>query len=131
MTFLRPPERASRRRDSLVVFHEHGKGFLTRFLRRDFRHVFAVLRGERHWIMVDPRAGVPVVEVVADADFDLAGFYRDCGFKVIELEHRTRPSKWPWMCATCVGSVKKVLGIQSWRIQTPWQFYRYLIEEEN
>ena len=64
---------------ALVVFHDHGTAVIRRFLKPGFRHVFVVIESGAHWIMFDPRNGIPVQEVVADADFDLAGFYRKTG----------------------------------------------------
>ena len=111
--------------NALAVFHNHGVGFLQRFLKTGFRHVFvAVLVGEC-WVSIDGRAGVPFVDIVANADFDLAKFYRNEGFTVIETVQRKVPPVSPFAIANCVGMAKTILSIRSTAV-TPWRLYKYL-----
>ena len=110
---------------AIVCFHDHGCHILSRLLKPGFKHVFVAVHNGNYWIMIDGRAGVPVVEVVAPDDFDLAGFYRDEGFTVIETQQRALPPRGPFAIANCVGLAKAILSIRSTAI-TPYALYRYL-----
>jgi len=113
---------------ALAVFHDHGGHWICRFLKPGFRHAFVCVRAGEFWIMFDPRAGVPVLEVVAETGFDLARFYRQHGFTVTEIEPCSAAGGFPLMSATCVGVIKRILGIRSPLAQTPWGLYRQLIK---
>lgn len=111
---------------ALVVFHDHGSHWLSWVLKPGFRHVFAVVDSGEHWIMVDPRDGVPIIEAVADASFDLAAFYREEGYAVLDV---VPPGQGPWgpfFISNCVGAVKAVLGLRAPFVFTPYQLYRRL-----
>ena len=110
---------------ALAVFHDHGSHISARFLKSGFRHVFVVVESGNYWIMIDGRAGVPVIEAVAAGGFDLARFYRDQGFTVIETEQRITVPQSPFAIANCVGLSKAVLSVRSCAI-TPWRLYKYL-----
>ena len=111
--------------DALVVFHGHGCHVLSRFLKPGFSHVFVAVRDGDYWISIDMRAGVPAIEVVAPGGFDLAAFYRDEGFTVIETSQRRKAPRAPFAIANCVGHVKAILCIRSFAI-TPWRLYKHL-----
>ncbi len=110
---------------ALVVFHDHGVGWLSRLLKPGFRHVFAVVRDDNYWISIDGKAGVPLFEVVVPSDYDLAAFYRRQGFTVIETRQRNTAPRSPFAIANCVGLVKAALAIRSTAI-TPWGLHEYL-----
>ena len=110
---------------ALVVFHDKGIGFLSRFLKPGFRHCFVAIRNGNYWIMVDGLNGVPSIEVVAPADFDLATYCRDKGFTVVETKQRGTVPRSPFSVANCVGLVKAVLCIRSMVI-TPYGLYKHL-----
>lgn len=113
--------------NSLVVFHDHGYGLFRRFLRRGFRHVFVAVRRKGYWIVLDGLSGLPVLDVAAGADDDLAGFYRrEHGFTVVVLDAPRLCPRAPFMLATCVGSAKRLLGLRAPCVVTPYQLYRYL-----
>lgn len=109
---------------ALAVFHDHGGHALDRWLKPGFRHVFCALASGEFWIRIDAKAGQPVIEAVAPADYDLATFYRAEGFTVVEMEQRTTPLRWPLMLVNCVGLVKLVLCIKAPLVVTPWRLYR-------
>lgn len=109
----------------LVVFHDHGEHLLDRFLEPGFRHVFIAVQRKTCWVTVDARAGVPVVEVVALADVDLAAFYRNEGYIVVDTEQQLEAPRAPFAFANCVGMVKAVLALRSLAL-TPYQLYRRL-----
>ena len=71
-------------------------------------------------------SGVPVVEVVAPADFNLAEFYRGEGFAVDETSVDNKYPISPFVSANCVGLSKGFLGIRKPFILTPHALHRYL-----
>lgn len=113
--------------DALVVFHDHGHGMFRRWLRWGFRHVFVVVLREGYWIALDGRAGLPSLQVVAGQGFDLIGYYRrQHGFTVLGIcAPRIRP-RTPFVLGTCVGAAKRLLGIRSPWVLTPYQLYLHL-----
>jgi len=65
------------------------------------------------------------------ANFDLAAWLKERGCTVIKTcarHDKKRPA--PPMIFTCVEAVKRILGIHSVRIFTPWQLYRHLIKQQ-
>lgn len=112
--------------NALAVFHGHGNHWLDPVLKPGFRHVMAAVREENYWVLIDPRAGTPAVTVVANADYDLARFYRDLGYSVVETKRRDTRPKIPWMLNNCVGAVKAVLGLRAPFVLTPHQLWRKL-----
>ena len=111
---------------ALVVFHDHGCHILDPLLKRGFRHVFVALQNGQYWIRVDGMAAVPVVEVVAGADYDLATFYRAEGYTVVEVKVGDKSARGPLVNANCVGLSKGFLGIRQPFIITPYGLYRHL-----
>lgn len=71
-------------------------------------------------------SGIPVVEVVAPAEFGLAGFYRDEGFTINETKVDNQYPIGPFASANCVGLSKGFLGIRKPLILTPYALHRYL-----
>jgi hypothetical protein len=116
---------------AIVVFHDHGDHWLDRFLKPGFKHCFVAVEADGHWITLDGRAGLPVVEIVAPADYDLATFYRSRGYAVVETKQRGRVPLMPFVPANCVGLVKGVLAIGAVLVLTPWQLYTHLTRAES
>ena len=108
----------------LAVFHDHGNHILDPILKKGFRHCFCAIPNGEYWIVVDGQAGLPRIEVIAGTGYDLATFYRDEGFSVIEVKTR-KPIITPLIFSNCVGMVKVCLGIRSSAL-TPFQLYKYL-----
>jgi len=111
---------------ALVVFHDYGSHWASRFLRPGFRHVFAAVADHEHWIMVDPRDGVPVIEVLAPASYDLAAYYREAGFTVVERNDPGQPPRVPVLLSNCVGAIKALIGLRAPFVFTPYRLYRRL-----
>lgn len=111
---------------ALAVFHNHGAGLFQPVLKPGFRHVFVAIASGDYWITIDGKNGVPVAEVVAPSDYDLAAFYEDEGYTVVAVEQRTQPPRGPLAAANCVGMVKAALAVRSWAL-TPYQLYKHLM----
>ena len=113
---------------TLVVFHDHGAFWFSKYLRWGFRHVFiCVLDDAGYWIRLDGMKGLPSIEVAAGEKFDLASYYRrENGFTVLIIDADRAPRPPFLMAGTCVGLVKAMLGIRAAWVLTPYQLYRYL-----
>lgn len=111
---------------ALVVFQDEGRHWLSPLLQRGFRHVSVVVSDGTFWIGVDPRLGVPRIEVVAAIEYDLAANYREDGLTVVETETVNREPVWPFALSNCVSVVKCVLGINAPFVVTPLALYRRL-----
>lgn len=115
---------------AIVIFSDGGEpahplGFL---LRRGFEHCCVAVQTGDYWVLLDGERGVPVVNVIAPASFDLAKYYRDADLTVVETEQRGQPLRSPFLLNNCVGLVKAVLCIRS-RAITPYALYRHLLKE--
>lgn len=77
------------------------------------------------WIKVDFRIGIPLIAYMTGNDFDLARFYRDQGFVVVETTQRDTPVTFPLILRDCVGLVKQILCIRGFAL-TPYALYRQL-----
>ena len=114
-------------RNALVVFHGEGAGgWRRRLLKPGFRQCFAAVDSGGWWILFDPRDGRVELRLLARSDFDLAAFCREKSYAVAELRPGTRPPRSPLMPATCVGAVKRLLGLRAPFAQTPWRLWRHL-----
>lgn len=113
----------------LVVFADHAECPWLRPLRRGFRHCFAVLRQEPLWLACEPlKDRIELAVLDLPADFDLAGFYVERGYRVL-LGRRPMPGprrRFAPVPLTCVSVVKRLLGIGAPWVWTPWQLYAHL-----
>ena len=114
---------------ALVVFVGHAECRWLGGLRAGFRHCFVALRDGDIWLACDPlkdRIELSVLPVTAD--FDLADFYAGRGHTV--LRGLTRPDlrrpSFGVALLTCVTVVKRLLGVRTPWVLTPWQLCRYL-----
>lgn len=98
-------------------------------LKRGYRHVFVCLDSDGWWVMYDPRAGLPVIQAVQPDTFDLATFFREQGYLVVETEQAAKPIMSPIIVSNCVGMVKVILGIRAWWIQTPYRLFNHLMRD--
>ncbi len=111
-----------------VIFSGQSEWPWLRFLRPGFRHCFVILHDGARWLSLDPLLQHTELKAYdLPADFDLPQWLRQRGNIVLPApvfrRHR-KPA--PFMLFTCVEAVKRVLGLHSWSIMTPWQLYRHL-----
>jgi hypothetical protein len=115
---------------ALVGFHDLGRYFGSRFLRRGFRHVLVAVNDGRAWVVIDPRLDRIVIDASLPAHFDLALAWREAGLTVVATTIAPAPPPAPSLALapmTCVAVVKRVLGLTRARILTPFALYRHLI----
>ena len=112
-----------------VVFSDDTDiGFL-KMLKRGFRHCFVLIRQDRTWILVDPRADMTEITILPHpAHFNLPRYFTETGKTVCRVPatmnapRRIAPLV-PW---SCVESVKRVIGLHARFTLTPYQLYRTL-----
>ena len=110
--------------DNIIVFHGHGNHILAPLLKTGFKHVFCCVNDGVYWIVIDGKGGVPEIEILALADYDLKKFYEEAGFTVLDISE-SNPTRSPVVLSNCVGLVKAILGIRCFAL-TPWQLYKRL-----
>lgn len=112
----------------LVFCHDTDLPWL-RFLRPGFRHVFAAMPVAGGWITLDPLSNRLELAFHPLPDgSDLAGWFRQRGHHVLAARRRPPSSAIPFPLTplTCVGVVKRLLGLRAPFVLTPWQLYRHL-----
>lgn len=108
-----------------MVFCDDNNHPLSWLLKRGFRHCFVCLDNNGLWLMVDGGPGIPNIKYLTENDFDLAQYYRESGYTVIETVQRKKAVTSPLVLRTCVGFIKAVLCITGWAF-TPYQLYKQL-----
>lgn len=118
---------------ALVVFSDATALPWLRLLRPGFRHCFALLRPDCGWILYQPLSHyTDIVPLGLPPEVDLAGWYRQHGFVVVPTRRRPPPKRpAPWGPYSCVEAVKRLLGIHSSWVLTPWQLYRFLCSADH
>lgn len=116
-----------------VVFSGETDLAWLRILKRGFRHCFIVMRDGDHWMTFDPMAHYTELNIHNVSNgFDLKEWFENQGFYLVPACKET-PIEKPMTPAffTCVEAVKRVLGIRSPFIVTPWQLYQFLKFKNN
>jgi hypothetical protein len=99
-------------------------------LRPGFRHCFAALGDEAGWTVLEPLSGrLVVARLPVPGSFDLPGFYRRAGLRVLgpfgptPPRARRLPALGPM---TCVGLCRALLGPDAPFALTPYGLFRAL-----
>ena len=117
----------------LVVFADAPEKRFLGMLKPGFRHCFVLVSGLRagEWICLDPQSHrVKCESWCYSPIFDPAAYYRGIGHHCIWAHYPqivTRKVRFGPM--SCVELVKRLLGISAFWIVTPWQLYRYLLQQ--
>ncbi len=111
-----------------VVFSGQTELSYLKLLKNGFRHCFIILKKGDHWISLDPLAHKTEIELhYLPQNFDLPSWLKKRGNVVVETKLKAAPLKaLPVSLFTCVEAVKRVLGLHSWKVLTPWQLYKHL-----
>jgi hypothetical protein len=114
---------------AVVVFADDASCWWLRPLARGFRHCFVVLRREHGWWICDPlKTGLVSLRVPAGGWDPLASYVRR-GHRVLLGPAPRVPPRAPHgrrRGRSCVGVVKRVLGIRAPLVRTPRQLHAYL-----
>lgn len=111
-----------------VIFSGQTEIPYLKVLKTGFRHCFIILKSGDHWITLDPLAHKTEIELHYLPDnFNLPDWLKKRGHTVVETRLKAAAMKvLPLSLFTCVEAVKRVLGVQSWKVMTPWQLYKHL-----
>lgn len=117
---------------AVVVFRDSKYPGL-RWLKAGWRHCFVAVTTPGGWVALDPLlhwTQIHWLPVPADMTPDeiAAAYMHDGATAAAIVEIVEPPRRWrlPPMPLTCVEAVKRVIGVQSHRIWTPWQLFRHL-----
>ncbi|MCB9996625.1 MAG: hypothetical protein H6869_09335 [Rhodospirillales bacterium] len=104
-----------------------------RVLRPGFRHCFVILNDGHHWLSFDPMLNHIDLRVHGHVppSFDLPAWLSSRGQTVVaaDVDH-THKEPMPLALFTCVEAVKRILGLHRLAIQTPWQLYSFLMNNQ-
>lgn len=101
-------------------------------LKKGFKHCCILIEYETHWFVLDPLSTYTEVEVISKIQSgNLPLFLSSQNYFVLKAPLNREGIK-PHTIGiySCVSFVKKILGIKSWRVQTPWQLARYLFAHQ-
>ncbi len=119
-------------RAAYVVFSDDASLFWLRLLQPGFRHCAVILPTHdrpRDWTIIDPLSHHLLVDAISvpDGQSDLPEQLRQAGHTLVAVSLSLPPKRpAPIMPLSCVEIVKRLLGIHSRCILTPYQLYRFL-----
>ena len=116
-----------------VVFSNQTDLPYLRILKKGFRHCYVLMSDGEKWFSIDPLAHMTEVGFHSfDAPFNLPLWLKSQGYTVMRVAVVTPALKpAPVMLFTCVETVKRLVGLQSRLVVTPWQLYRHLLKIKN
>ncbi|MES2728509.1 MAG: hypothetical protein V4621_00220 [Pseudomonadota bacterium] len=126
-TFMQTPTRTA-----YVIFSNETSFFWLRFLKTGFRHCAVIIPATdrpRGWTIVDPLSHHLLVDdvTVPEGCPDLPEQLRQAGHILVSVVMAPPPHRpAPIMPLSCVEVTKRLLGIHSKRVWTPYQLYLYL-----
>lgn len=102
-----------------------------KFLKSGFRHCLYAEKQGKTWIVIDPLSTrTECILQCDDKDGNPIARLKQAGFLCVEVKSYIKPIH---HCSleilSCVTQVKRLLGIQSWRVQTPYQLYKFIQKE--
>lgn len=112
-----------------VVFSPFTSLWYLRFLKSGFKHCFLVLEDNGAFFVVDPLASkIELLTFRISGTLFISEFER-LGMKVIKTNiNDNSASSWKFGIFTCVEVVKRILGVYSFKVITPYQLYKYLLK---
>lgn len=118
-------------RQALVVFEDRTDARVLRCLRPGFRHCFCLTGNGTLWTLCDPlksRLALATIDGLGAAE--LAEHFATGGRTVIlgAIADGTSPGRPSLRPVTCVEIVKRLVGLRTARVTTPYQLYRRLLD---
>lgn len=115
-------------REAWVCFSGEAELWWLRALKKGFRHCFAIVRNDRHWMAIDPLS--PHLEIMIlpiPHAFDLPAWLQKHNLTLVRAPiRRDLKQPAPVFVFSCVEVIKRFLGIHRRRIVTPHQLYAFL-----
>lgn len=117
---------------AIAVFSGQTDFWWQRLLRPGFRHCGVLVEVGGQWVVLEPLAVCLEIRVLpAASPPSLIRMLRRRDLLAIEttIISDGGPALFP-QPFTCVEAVKRVLGIRSFWVQTPWQLYKKIINRK-
>ena len=112
-----------------IAFSDAPQKPYLRPLKSGFRHCFYIQEQPGFFIFFDPLSSHSELMVTTESPLRRL---LDSGFIIVKTaKEKQIESKLMFDLLTCVGQIKRLLGIQNFKIQTPYQLYRYLTKGQN
>lgn len=111
---------------AVVVFGEETRLRKLRHLKAGFRHCCVYLRLDQGWLGVDPLSHCWEIRHFPrwNREADLAAHLRRLGQCAVTVPVFEPPQKLaPPLPSSCVEAVKRLIGLHSWQIRTPWELF--------
>ena len=117
--------------DCIVVFSGHAGLWWQRALKPGFRHCFCLIRDGGDWLIYEPLSNRTLIGLARVAPgWNPQEWLSSQGYRHVAVAIGATPRRpLPMLPFTCVEAVKRVLGLRSWRIWTPWQLHRALAKQ--
>jgi len=116
--------------DWYIVFAKSDvRHWVFRFLDPCFQHCYAVKEspGGQFWIIVNSRSTYTDITIKPKLDFPhIRLLCPDDVILPIRAKINADSYKWHFGLNTCVDVCKGVIGLNNWRIFTPYQLYRWI-----
>lgn len=117
-----------------VVFTDSTAGnWMVRMLKAPFQHVYAIKKSEGgyFWIEINPRCAATDITTHLVSDYPHIRMLVKPDDVVLHVKCVIKEQeRWTLCIINCVEVVKSLMGIRSFWTFTPWQLYRYLLEEK-
>lgn len=112
----------------LVIFSDDTDVWWLKGLRRGYRHCFVVTETIAGWVSVDPL--LYRTEIIGLGDIPremLEDWLKSEGYIIVPATIAPLKKQiWPRPAFSCVGHIKRILGITAPTVLTPWQLYKFL-----
>lgn len=116
--------------NALVVFSDDTDIWWLKGLRRGYRHCFVVVETIAGWVSIDPLLHQTEIVGLGDMPQDvLENWLKAEGYTIVPVPtmppntHRYfRPA------FSCVGHIKRIIGVTTPTVVTPWQLYNFLLK---
>lgn len=111
-----------------MVFTDYTDIRCLKVLKPGFRHCLALIHDGANWISLEPLSNYMDVSIAeVSSDTDLPAWFRAQGCIVMPaVIDQSKQKLAPILPFTCVEAIKRLLGIHSWTIWTPYQLYKFL-----
>lgn len=111
-----------------VAFGGRKTRWWMRFLKQGFYHCALILGNGHEWILIDPL--VHFTDLIILKHTPLKEIMQDKGYRLIQTTPVIPPvTNTQFRPFTCVETVKRFLGINSLKIWTPYQLFRFLSQK--
>lgn len=112
--------------DYIILFSNDNFVWYSFFLKKGYKHCLIIVRRRGGWRFLNPlRSGLIRADIEDVSPMDLIKIYSSMGYRVISgpklVSNKNRRAN-----KNCVTACKKIIGIDGFFIQTPYQLYKKL-----